>query len=89
MAAETASTNAAVTATRGQVVTYEGEPVVTFFFSTSGGKTENVENTNVGAGPQPWLKSVADPYDDVSPKHRWGPIKLHARRRPAPSSPGS
>jgi stage II sporulation protein D len=49
---------------------------VTFFFSTSGGKTENVENTNVGAGPQPWLKSVADPYDDVSPKHRWGPIKL-------------
>ncbi len=75
VAAETASTNAAVTATRGQVVTYQGEPVVTFFFSTSGGKTENVENTNVGAGPQPWLKSVADPYDDVSPKHRWGPTK--------------
>jgi SpoIID/LytB domain protein len=76
VAAETASTNAAVAATRGQVVTYAGEPVVTFFFSTSGGRTENVENTNVGAGPQPWLKSVADPYDDVSPKHRWGPIKM-------------
>jgi stage II sporulation protein D len=73
--AETASTNAAVAATRGQVVTYDGQPVVTFFFSTSGGRTENVENTNVGAGPKPWLKSVADPYDDVSPKHRWGPIK--------------
>ena len=52
VAAETESTNAAVAATRGQVVTYEGEPVVTFFFSTSGGRTENVENTNVGAGPQ-------------------------------------
>jgi stage II sporulation protein D len=76
VAAETASTNAAVAATRGQVVTYAGEPVVTFFFSTSGGRTENVENTNVGAGPQPWLKSVDDPYDDVSPKHRWAPIKL-------------
>jgi SpoIID/LytB domain protein len=79
VAAETASTNAAVAATRGQVVTYEGEPVVTFFFSTSGGRTENVENTNVGAGPKPWLKSVADPYDDVSPKHRWPPIKLTLR----------
>jgi stage II sporulation protein D len=76
VAAETASTNAAVAATRGQVVTHDGKPVVTFFFSTSGGRTENVENTNVGAGPQPWLKSVEDPYDDVSPKHRWGPIKL-------------
>ena len=76
VAAETASTNAAVAATRGQVVTYDGKPVVTFFFSTSGGRTENVENTNVGAGPQPWLKSVEDPYDDVSPKHRWGPLKL-------------
>jgi stage II sporulation protein D len=76
VAAETPSTNAAVTATRGQVVTYDGNPVVTFFFSTSGGRTENVENTNVGAGPQPWLKSVSDPYDDVSPKHRWKPTKL-------------
>ena len=76
VAAETESTNAAVAATRGQVVTYAGKPVVTFFFSTSGGRTENVENTNVGAGPQPWLKSVEDPYDDVSPKHRWTPVKL-------------
>jgi stage II sporulation protein D len=76
VAAETASTNQAVADTRGQVVTYDGEPVVTFFFSTSGGRTEDVENTNVGAGPQPHLKSVADPYDDVSPKHRWAPAKL-------------
>ncbi len=76
VAAETATTNAAVAATRGQVVTYDGKPVVTFFFSTSGGRTENVENTNVGAGPQPWLRSVADPYDDISPKHRWKPARL-------------
>jgi stage II sporulation protein D len=76
VAAETAATNQAVADTRGQVVTYDGKPVVTFFFSTSGGRTENVENTNVGAGPQPWLVSVEDPYDDVSPKHRWRPAKL-------------
>ena len=49
VAAETPSTNAAVAATRGQVVTYDGEPVVTYFFSTSGGRTENVENTNARA----------------------------------------
>ena len=88
VAAETASTNQAVAATRGQVVTYEGEPVVTFFFSTSGGRTENVENTNLGTAPKPWLKSVADPYDGVSPKHRWGPIKLTLRAGRRASSSG-
>jgi stage II sporulation protein D len=76
VAAETASTDDAVAETRGQVVTYEGEPVTTYFFSTSGGRTEDVENTSLGDEPLPWLKSVDDPYDDVSPKHRWGPIRL-------------
>jgi stage II sporulation protein D len=74
--AEVASTDRAVRDTRGEVVTYGGEPVITFFFSTSGGRTENVENTSLGTEPKPWLKSVADPYDDASPYHRWGPIKL-------------
>jgi stage II sporulation protein D len=68
---ETAATNAAVAATRGQVVTYNGQPVVTYFFSTSGGKTEDVENTTLGNEPEPWLKSVDDEYDSVSPRHRW------------------
>jgi stage II sporulation protein D len=65
------ATNAAIAATRGQVVTYEGEPVVTYFFSTSGGRTESVENTSLGREPKPWLKSVVDEYDHVSPRHRW------------------
>jgi stage II sporulation protein D len=68
---ETAATNAAVADTRGQVVTYNGQPVVTYFFSTSGGKTEDVENTTLGNEPEPWLKSVEDEYDGVSPRHRW------------------
>ena len=68
---ETASTNQAIADTRGQIVTYQGQPVVTYFFSTSGGRTESVENTNLGDEPRPWLKSVEDPYDDVSPRHRW------------------
>jgi stage II sporulation protein D len=76
VAAEEPSTNQAVGATRGEVVTYNGQPVVTFFFSTSGGRTEDVENTPLGNEPKPWLKSVDDPYDDTSPRHRWGPIRM-------------
>ena len=71
VSAETAATNAAVTATRGQVVTYQGQTITTYFFSTSGGRTENVENSFVGAAPKPYLTSVEDPYDNVSPRHRW------------------
>src|SRR3989442_10547663 len=71
VAAETPATNAAVNGTSGQVVTYGGRPVVTYFFSTSGGRTENVEESVLGPTPQPWLRSVDDPYDDVSPWHRW------------------
>src|SRR3954451_1875767 len=76
MAAETPSTDAAVAATSGQVVTYDDRPVVTYFFSTSGGRTENIENTALGTAPRPWLKSVDDPYDNVSPRHTWKPVKL-------------
>ena len=68
---ETAATNAAVDATTGEIVTYQGAAVVTYFFSTSGGKTENIENVFYGAAASPWLRGVADPYDDASPKHRW------------------
>jgi stage II sporulation protein D len=75
VAAETPTTDAAVAATAHEVVTYGGQPVVTYFFSTSGGRTENVENS-LGGEPKAWLKSVEDPYDDVSPRHRWGPIRL-------------
>jgi len=68
---ERQTTNAAVEATRGRVVTYRGRPVVTFYFSTSGGRTENIENAFVGAPRKPWLKSVEDPYDQLSPHHEW------------------
>lgn len=76
VAADTAATDAAVAATTHQVVTYGGKPVTTYFFSTSGGHTENVENSFVGALPRPWLRGVDDPFDGASPKHRWGPYNL-------------
>jgi stage II sporulation protein D len=76
VAAERPSTDAAIAATAGQVVTYGGQPVTTFFFSTSGGHTENVENSFVGSAPKPWLKGVDDPYDNLAPRHRWKPVTL-------------
>jgi stage II sporulation protein D len=78
--AEQPSTNLAADQTDGQLVTYRGTPVATYFFSTSGGRTEDVENTTLGDEPLPWLKSVKDQYDSVSPKHRWGPIRMSYRR---------
>ena len=78
VAGERQTTDAAVRDTKGQVVTYNGTPVTTFFFSTSGGETEDIENSFVGSAPKPWLKAVSDPFDNLSPKHRWGPYKYTA-----------
>jgi stage II sporulation protein D len=80
VAGETSRTDAAVRATRGQVVTYRGVPAVTYFTSTSGGRTENVEDSFIGAAHSPWLRSVEDSYDSVSPYHRWGTYKYSLSR---------
>jgi stage II sporulation protein D len=71
--AETPSTVAAVAATSGQIVTYNGAPAVTYFFSSSGGYTENIEDAWPGATADPWLRGVPDPYDGAGgdPYHRW------------------
>jgi stage II sporulation protein D len=68
--AETRRTNRAVRDTRLQVVKYKGRIAQTFFFSTSGGWTENNENVWGGA-PVPYLRGVKDPFDGASPLHRW------------------
>lgn len=64
-------TNEAVSATSDEVVTYNGRVITTFYFSTSGGRTENIENVFYEATPRPYYTSVEDPYDDASPRHRW------------------
>ncbi len=68
--AHTAETNAAVAATAGQIVTYAGRPAITYFFASSGGMTESVQNAFSGAAPEPWLRGVPDPYDQ-GPGHSW------------------
>ena len=69
---EKPSTNAAVNATAGQVVLYDGEVAKTYFFSSSGGRTASAED--VWGEPVPYLVSVPDPYDSISPHHDWGPF---------------
>ncbi len=53
---------AAAALTAGQMVTYQGNPVVTPYFSHSNGKTKNWKNTPGGAD-RPWLQSVPAVYD--------------------------
>ena len=90
VAAETPSTDAAVAATRGQIVTYHGAPAITYFSSSSGGHTESIQNVWLSSAPKPWLKGVTDPYDGAAhnPNHR-GSTSSRSRRRARSSGTSS
>jgi stage II sporulation protein D len=86
---EAPSTNAAVNATAGQVVLYRGKVASTYFFSSSGGRTASVQDLYPNSPPIPYLVSVPDPYDTISPYHNWGPYRFTARKlAKALKSPG-
>jgi stage II sporulation protein D len=82
---ETSATDKAVSETARQVLTFSGgtaTPVVakTFFFASSGGRTESVQNVWGGAKVV-YLSSVDDPYDTYSPQHVWAkPLVLDEPR---------
>ncbi len=65
MGSEQASSDAAVTATAGQILTYHGLPAFTQFASSSGGWTVS--------GGVPYLPAEHDPYDafTANPMHTW------------------
>jgi stage II sporulation protein D len=67
---ESKATNRAVRSSSDEVLRYHRQVITAFFFSTSGGRTESVQYA-FGSSPVPYLKSVKDPYDDVSPYHKW------------------
>ena len=80
MDAEHPATNAAVLATAGEVLLYGGRVATTYFHSTSGGRTADVGDAWPGSAPVPYLVSVDDPFDAVSPYHAWGPVAIPAAR---------
>nr|PZN37906.1 MAG: hypothetical protein DIU70_11785 [Bacillota bacterium] len=68
--AEHPRTDAAVAATAGQVVTYQGQLIDAVFHSHSGGHTEDNEVVFTGGVPVPYLRGVED-YDLGAPYYRW------------------
>lgn len=86
--AEKPSTTEAVSATAGEVLLYDGKVAVTYFYSTSGGKTASIADV-WNSQPVPYLVSVPDPYDTISPYHDWGPLSFTAAQvRKALKLPG-
>ncbi|MDB4896634.1 MAG: spoIID [Firmicutes bacterium] len=71
LAGEKPSSNGAVAATAGQVLTYAGKLAGTYYHSSSGGHTENNEIIFQSA-PIPYLRGVED-YDNVpgNTKYSW------------------
>jgi len=78
VSAEAPAATAAVNATKGKVVLYDGKVATTFFSSTSGGQTESAADWTGTAVP--YLVSVPDPYDTLSPYHDWGPVTVTAAK---------
>jgi stage II sporulation protein D len=74
IAAEHPRTTAAITATKGEVLLWEGKPIDALFHSTSGGAT--VDAAESFGKPVPYLVGVDDPHSDLSPVHRWGPTPV-------------
>ncbi|HHW35838.1 MAG TPA: stage II sporulation protein D [Bacillales bacterium] len=58
----------AIEATKGQIITYNNEPITASFFSTSNGFTENSED--YWKNSFPYLRSVESPWDKASPKFK-------------------
>lgn len=65
---EAASVNAAVDATRGEILQYAGKVIYAAFHSDSGGYTANSEE--VWGGRQPYLRSVKDDTTGA-PHNKW------------------
>jgi stage II sporulation protein D len=69
VAAEDPRTSAAVGATRGLLILYDGRPVFAPFHADSGGATEDSEF--VWGSAVPYLRGVQDPYSRDAPNHQW------------------
>ena len=80
IAGESHAGDLAVAETKHEILTYGAEVATTYFFSSSGGRTADVQDAFVGGEPVPYLVSVPDPDDKLSPYHRWGPLAFSAAK---------
>jgi stage II sporulation protein D len=71
IASETPATNLATEQTAGEALAYDGRVIAALYDSSSGGRTAAVQDAFPGTSPEPYLVSVADPFDSISPYHRW------------------
>ena len=63
--------NAAVDATAGEIMTYNGQPIIAAYCGSCGGHTENNEDV-WGGSPIPYLRGKPDEYCQYSPRYSWG-----------------
>jgi stage II sporulation protein D len=71
LSSEANTTQAAVNATKGQVMTYQKKFILAAFHSASGGHTENVED--IWSDRVPYLRGVPD-YDLGTPGYEWSKV---------------
>ena len=68
---ETDTVRTAVDSTNNMILKYNGLPAQSYFFASSGGSTEDIENV-WGGTKIPYLSSVEDPYEDTkSSGYNW------------------
>ena len=78
VAAESVAGRQAVDTTAGEVLLYGGNVADTLFSSSTGGWTQSAADA-FGPPGRPYLVSVKDPYDTISPYHNWGPVPVTAQ----------
>ena len=74
IASEDLRATAAIKATAGRVLLFDGKPVDALFHSTSGGRT--VSAAEAFGTAVPYLLAADDPHSALSPVDRWGPTPV-------------
>jgi stage II sporulation protein D len=69
-------TTQAVDATRGEILVYDGEPIICYFHANSGGMTE--DGYQAFGVRRAYLRATPDPYSKGTPGYRWS-LRISAK----------